>query len=111
MTATIVIINASNVLTDDQVRAVLPAMQKQIDRDFLPIWGKEAVAARLEFLPWSRRAETPAGAWPIYLNRHSSDPGALGWHTDEGQKIFGRVFVGDCIRYGISWTVDLMQIG
>ncbi|HVH77169.1 MAG TPA: hypothetical protein VM755_19815 [Stellaceae bacterium] len=104
MVQQLAIVNASRVLTNDQVAAVLPALQKQIDRDFLPAWGSRATALQLIT---AELHQIPDGAWPIFLNRHSSDPGALGWHTDDGKLIYGRVFVGDCMRYGVSWTVDL----
>ncbi len=48
-----------------------------------------------------------SGAWPLFMNNHSRDPGALGWHDlSPGGIPFGRVFWGDCKRYGISGTVD-----
>ncbi len=42
------IINASTVLTDDQVRPVVNALQTQIHRDFYPPWG---IDADLTFVP------------------------------------------------------------
>ncbi len=100
------IVNASGILTEREVRAAIPALQVQIDRDFLPAWRDQATPVELSFLPIEEIPNIPADAWPIFLNRHSQDPGALGWHTDEA-KIYGRVFVGDCKAFGISWTVDL----
>lgn len=102
--AIIAIVNLSRVLSDADVAKALPALQTQIDRDFLPAWGNRAVQAKLVM---ASLGHIPAGAWPMYLNRHSADPGALGWHTDDGGRVYGRVFVGDCIHYGISWTVDM----
>lgn len=101
-TQQIAIVNSSHVLSDAQVVAAIPALQTQIDRDFLPAWKLPPVK-----LVFAVLGKVPKGAWPIYLNRHSTDEGALGWHTDEGGQIYGRVFVGDCIRYGVAWTADL----
>lgn len=90
-------------LKDAEVAKVVAATQKQIDRDFMPKWIGHSTAVKLV----QRAANAiPKDAWPIYLNRHSSDVGVLGWHTDEGNLIFGRVFVGDCIRYGLHWSTD-----
>jgi len=38
----IAVINASTVLTDDEVQAAVPALQTQVHRDFAPIWGIDA---------------------------------------------------------------------
>lgn len=103
---TIVIVNGSNLLTDSEAAYPIPMMQKQFDDQVLPAWGDKIVAPQLEFAPMSEISKLPADCWPMILNRHSADPGALGWHTEDGRKIYGRVYVGDCMQYGISWTVD-----
>lgn len=106
------IINASDILTDDVVAAKIPAFQKQYDEHFLPPWADHgAIELVLNFMGFKDFiANGPAkigDAMSFYLNRHSVDPGDLGWHTQEGKKIYGRVFVGDCMRYGIDWGTDL----
>ena len=35
----IAIINACNVLNDEEIEAVIPALQTQVHRDFAPVWG------------------------------------------------------------------------
>lgn len=112
MAQLVLVVNASTVLADGEVARAIPAFQTQIDRDFLPAWhGHGGVAMKLEFLSWSDyRSAAAAGrdrdAWIFFLNRHSADAGALGWHTQEDSKVYGRVFVGDCIHAGISWQSD-----
>lgn len=102
----IVIVNASPVLTDAQASAPLKAIQTFDDAFLRPHYGFER--AHYHFLP---RGQLPdprdASVWPIFLNNHSTDPGVLGWHDFQAGQVFGRCFVGDCIRDGISWTVDL----
>jgi hypothetical protein len=103
----IVLVQASRILTDAQVVSVLPSLQKWDDDYLRPAWSLDA--ARYGFATMADfQAGKTTGAWPIFINNHSRDPGALGFHsqTPDGQP-FGRVFVGDCLRYGISWTVDL----
>lgn len=107
MTQQIAIVNASHVLSDAQVVQALPALQTQIDRDFLPPWVAHLPDRGPFHLVLSRLGRIPKGAWPIYLNRHSTDEGDLGWHTDDGGMIMGRVFVADCMRFGVAWTADL----
>ncbi len=107
MPVDIVIVNASRVLTDAEIQAVLPSLQKWDSTMVRPAWGLDA--ATYSFATMAQfQAGATAGAWPIFVNNHSRDPGAVGWHdrAPDGQP-FGRVFAGDCRRYGISWTVDL----
>src|SRR5712691_8850754 len=80
------IINASKIVPDSDFPPMLAALQKHIDRDFLPNWPT-IKPARLAFYPWERFDAVPADAWPIFVNRHSIDPGALAWHTQEGLRI------------------------
>lgn len=98
----IAIVNASSLIPNEALAQYSQDIQAQIDEDFYPIWGKRA---DITFIP--QHGRPPTDSWPIYINKHSSDPDALGWHTQDGQKIMGRVFAGDCLKYGISVSVDL----
>lgn len=107
MTQKIIIVNACGLLSDEEVHRVIPALQLQYDRDFKPAWGELVPAVEYQFAPVADIPHLDPDAWPIFLNKHSQEAGDLGWHTDERRKIYGRVFVGDCMRFGISWTTDL----
>ena len=97
----IAIINASTVLTDAQVKAAVPSLQKQIDMDFGPAWG---VAATLRFVPHGQ-APLP-GEWWLAILDNSDQAGALGYHdlTTAGLPL-SKVFAGTDKQYGLSWTV------
>lgn len=101
------IVNASRILHDAEVKAYVAAQQLQYDRDFKPAWGDLVPDMEFVFAGQSDIPNLPPTSWPIFLNRHSSDPGAIGWHTDEGGRIFGRSFIADCLADGISWTTDV----
>lgn len=103
----IVLVNASSVLSDDAVAAILPALQKWDNTMLRPAYEFDPCTYR--FMSWHsfRASPPPPEAWPIFINNHSSDASALGWHDDQSGRVFGRVFAGDCLRYGISWTVDV----
>jgi hypothetical protein len=84
----ICIINRSTVVSDAQIRAMLPALQKQIIRDFAPLWG---IDARLTF------AEQPKfGAMVVYIKDRSDEPGDLGYHyTEQGLPVTNCFAVDD----------------
>lgn len=107
----LVIVNASPLLRDDEVKALVTPLQTQIDRDFLPAWRARGVGpVRVGFAGTIDIPKLPPDCWPIFLNKHSNDPGALGWHDDDpGQniRVYSRVFVGDCLRFGLNWETTL----
>ncbi len=95
------VINASTVLTDDQVKVALPALQTQVRRDFAPAWG---VDADLSFVP--QGSKPVPGSWWLVILDNSDQAGALGYHdlTEEGLPL-GKVFAGTDKHYGNEWTV------
>lgn len=100
-TIQISVINQSTVLTDDQVRPVVAALQKQVTNDFRPAWG---VDAELRFVA---SGEQPApGTWWLSILDNSDQANALGYHdlTPDGLPI-GKVFAGTDLQIGASWSV------
>ena len=64
-----------------QLSAVSTVLQKQIVRDFTPIWGIEATID-----PFFRLEDVPLGYWQIIVMDDIHTPGAAGVHEDsEGQ--------------------------
>src|SRR5260221_12102218 len=97
----IAVINASTVLTDDQVKAAVPALQMQVQRDFAPAWGTDA---DLTFVP--KGTQPGPGAWWLVILDNSDVAGALGYHdvTSEGLPL-GKVFAATDKQYGLNWTI------
>lgn len=97
----IAVVNASTVLTDAQVKAVVPALQTQVSRDFAPAWG---VDADLRFVP--KGSKPAAGEWWLVMLDDSDQAGALGYHdvTTQGLPL-GKVFAKTDIEYKENWTV------
>ena len=70
----IAVINASTVLTDQEIQAALPALQTQVHRDFAPAWG---IDADLNLVP---KGQKPApGAWWLVILDNSDSAGASTW--------------------------------
>lgn len=101
MTFSVSIINASTVISDTEAAAVTSALQTQVTRDFVPIWG---VQANLTFVPHGHTAV--AGSWQLAILDNSDQAGALGYHdiTSTGQPL-GKVFAKTDQMYGLSWSV------
>lgn len=98
---TISVINESTVLSDDQVKAFMGALQTQVSRDAGPIWEFEAI---LVFVP---KGETPDPAsWWLVILDDSDQAGALGYHelTSEALPI-GKVFAKTDLQYGLETSV------
>ncbi|HKN00383.1 MAG TPA: hypothetical protein VJX23_07685 [Candidatus Binataceae bacterium] len=97
----IAVINQSTVLTNAQIEAAVPALQKQVRLDFAPVWG---VDADLVFV--QKDAQPPPGAWWLLILDDADQADALGYHelTDEGLPL-GKVFAGTDQTYNSAWTV------
>ncbi len=58
--------------------AVAAALQKQVTRDFGPIWGVQASIAA-----YARLEDVPLDYWPIVISDNLDRPEAAGYHEDE----------------------------
>jgi hypothetical protein len=92
--------NASTVLTDQQVKDAVPALQTQVHRDFAPAWG---IDADLTFVP--QGAQPAPGSWWLVILDDSDQAGALGYHdiTPEGMPL-GKVFAKTDMDFHQQWT-------
>jgi len=95
------VINASTVVTDDECRTLVAALQKQVSRDFAPAWG---VDAGLVFVP--NGGKPAAGTWWLSILDNTDRAGVLGHHdlTPDGLPV-GKSFAGTDKHYGHCWTV------
>lgn len=99
----IAVTNASTCLTDTQVEAVLPALQKQVSFDFKAYWDLDCT---LTFL--TKGQPLTPGWWQIVILDNPDQAGALGYHemTSQGTPI-GKVFAKLDLDNGSSWTTTL----
>jgi hypothetical protein len=98
----IAVTNESKAMKDAQVRHVVAALQKQVRKDFAPIWG---FYATVKFYP---KGHQPADAWWLACFDDSDQAGALGYHdvTPAGLPL-GKAFVGSDIKYGYQPSVTM----
>src|SRR5277367_5245119 len=95
------IFNASTVLTDNEIRPVVNALQQQVTNDFRPAWG---IDAELTFVPTG--STPPIGTWWLTILDDSDQAGALGYHdlTPDGLPL-GKIFAASDLKAGTSWSV------
>jgi hypothetical protein len=93
----IAIRNDSTVVEDRELARVLPALQKQIDRDFAPEWG---LRARLVL------GQGPKRSMKVILKDVSDEAGDLGYHFVRGYPVT-YVFVKDDIAALGEYTSTL----
>src|SRR6266704_462538 len=97
----IAITNQSTVLSDAQVSAVLPALQKQVSDDFKGYWDMDCT---LTFL--AKDQPLPDGWWQIVIVDDPDQAGALGYHELASNGLpLGKVFAKLDLEYGYKWTV------
>lgn len=99
----IAITNASTCLTDAQVEAVIPALQKQASTDFKAYWQEDCTLAFL-----TKNEPLTRGWWQVVVVDTPDQAGALGYHqlSSAGMPL-GKVFAKFDLRNGFSWTVTL----
>lgn len=98
----VVIVNHSTSVSDAEVRAALPSLQRVVTEDLFPIWNTSCVL---------RFGDSPLvpGEWTITLEDTSIYIGILGYHAI-GMKTnqpFGQIFTEVSAGYQTPWTVVL----
>ena len=72
------------------------ALQKQVTRDFGPIWGVQATVAAFDALD-----DVPTDYWPILIQDDINTPGAGGVHEDDNGQPYALVQASD------TWSLTL----
>lgn len=99
----IAITNASTCLSDEQVEAVLPALQKQVSSDFKAYWEMDCT---LTFL--TRSQSLAEDWWQIVVLDNPDQADALGYHELTSQDTpIGKIFAKLDLDSGSSWTATL----
>jgi hypothetical protein len=88
LTAHVALVSDTPSVTLPQVAAVAAALQKQVTRDFGPIWSVNATVNAFDALE-----SVPVDYWPVILRDDIQEPGAAGYHTDDHGQPFSLVQV------------------
>lgn len=97
----IAVINASTIVSDQDVEKAVAALQVQVSRDFAPAWG---IDATLRAVPKGKKPKK--GEWWLTILDDADSAGALGYHdlTKAGLPM-GKVFAKTSMQSHASWTV------
>jgi hypothetical protein len=72
------------------------ACATQLKYHAAPAWGKTPIPVVYA----TTEATAPPGSWVIGIFDDSDQAGALGWHTVEGDVVYGRVFARPVLTHG-----------
>jgi hypothetical protein len=90
LTANVALVSDTPSVTLAEVVPVAAALQKQVTRDFGPLWGIHATVNAFDKLE-----SVPVDYWPVILRDDIQQPGAAGYHTDDQGQPFSLVQVDD----------------
>jgi hypothetical protein len=93
---TIAVTNESTLLTNEDVRKMTGAVQKQMSWHVCPAWNSKDIA--VGFYP--DKTKIPAGAWLVRIMDDSTIPGALGYHSEDAGLIDAFIFVKPVLSNG-----------
>jgi len=96
LTAHVALVSESPSVSFADLTQVAAAMQKQVTRDFGPLWQVNATVDAFD-----RLESVPIDYWPVILMDDIQEPGAAGYHTDDQGQPFALVQVDD------SWPLTV----
>src|SRR5258707_6231877 len=86
LTQNVALVSDTPVIDFSQVSAVAAALQKQVTRDFGPIWEVDATVGAFDMLE-----SVPVDYLPVILRDDINQPGAARYHTDDNGQPFSLV--------------------
>jgi hypothetical protein len=107
----IAVINESSVVSDAEIKKMLPAFDQQWNQDLRSVWGVDA--AGFAFVPDVQSAA--AGSWWLVFLDNSDQATALAYHdlTDEGlpiSKVFVKTIHDDNTSVSVGATHELCEM-
>ncbi len=90
----VALVSQTKHVSSAEVSVVAAALQKQVTRDFGPIWNVQATVNSFDLLK-----HVPVGYWPIIIRDDIKQKGAAGYHTDKnGQPL-------SLVQYDTNWAL------
>jgi|SRR5579859_11565 len=86
LNAHVALVSETQSVTFKQLAQVAAALQKQVTRDFDPLWEVNATVNAFDSLE-----SIPVDYWPVIIKDDIDSPGAAGFHTDDHGQPFSLV--------------------
>src|SRR5712671_6814894 len=90
----VALVSESQNITVSNLTQVSAAVQKQVARDFAPIWGVQATVD-----PFAALEDVPIGYWPVIVQDDVKDLAGGGVHLDDQGQPFALV------EYDTEWSL------
>ena len=94
LTRHVALVSEESSIDMSELSAVAAALQKQVTRDFSPLWRIDADVAAYASLE-----QVPLDYWPVVIMDDIGDPSAAGYHEDQHGQPFALV------QYSDGWTL------
>jgi hypothetical protein len=78
LNAHVALVSETSSVTFKRLSSVAAAIQKQVTRDFGPLWQVNATVDAFDSLE-----SVPVDYWPVIIQDDINEPGAAGYHTDD----------------------------
>jgi len=106
----VAVINRSTRVGDEEMRGAVMALQKQVRRDFAPVWGIDA-----ELTLVAKGADPEPGSWWVMIEDQSEFPSIIAYHTLTPEGLpYVRVSVVTAQQSDFAWTMaashDLLEM-
>ncbi len=92
----IAVINESTIVSNEDVRKMTGAVQKQITWHVAPAYGTKDMAVAF----FADKTKVPSNAWVVSILDNSTQAGALGYHSEDNDKVDAFIFVKPVLDNG-----------
>lgn len=92
----IAVINESTLVTNDQVNTMCLAIQSQLNLHVLPAWNMKSGSIKF----YADKNKVPGYAWVVSVLDNATVAGALGYHSEDFDKIDGFIFAQTVLSNG-----------
>ncbi len=104
MANVVALINQSTIVSDAEIASYCPALDAQLNDDFVPFWGYDCGASVIFA---AKGMKVPDSARQIIIVDHCNEPGALGFHIDADGNPTSDIGAADDLADGCKLSVTI----
>jgi hypothetical protein len=92
----IALVNESSLVTNDQCQTMAEAVQFQVTNHVLPAWNMKECTVSF----FADKTKVPVDAWVVSMLDSATTAGALGYHSEDNDKVDGFIFAEPVLSNG-----------